>query len=85
MKCVALQEQFSRIEAEIYICSTIESPGVVYCDTSRQGLGCVLMQAWKVIAYASRQLQEYEQHYPTHDLELVAVVVDLKILRHYLY
>ncbi|XP_060959673.1 uncharacterized mitochondrial protein AtMg00860-like, partial [Cannabis sativa] len=46
---------------------------VVYCDASRQGLGCVLMQADKVIAYASRQLKGYEQRYPTHDLELAAV------------
>ena len=58
---------------------------MVYCDASRQGLGCVLMQAGKVIAYASRQLKEYEQRYPTHDLELAAVVFALKILRHYLY
>ena len=58
---------------------------MVYCDASRQGLGCVLMQAGKVIAYASRQLKEYEQRYPTHDLELAAVVFALKIWRHYLY
>ena len=58
---------------------------VVYCDASRQGLGCVLMQAGRVIAYASRQLKEYEQRYPTHDLELAAVVFALKIWRHYLY
>ena len=58
---------------------------VVYCDASRQGLGCVLMQAGKVIAYASRQLKDYEIRYPTHDLELAAVVFALKIWRHYLY
>ena len=58
---------------------------VVYCDASRHGLGCVLMQAGKVIAYASRQLKEYEKRYPTHDLELAAVVFALKIWRHYLY
>ena len=58
---------------------------MVYCDASRQGLGCVVMQAGKVIAYASRQLKEYEQRYPTHDLELAAVVFALKIWRHYLY
>ena len=57
---------------------------VVYCDASKQGLGCVLMQNDKVIAYASRQLKEYEQHYPTHDMELAAVVFALKIWRHYL-
>ena len=47
---------------------------VVYCDASKMGLGCVLMQEGRVIAYASRQLKEYEQRYPTHDLELAAVV-----------
>ena len=58
---------------------------MVYCDASRQGLGCVLMQHERVIAYASRQLRKNEQNYPTHDLELVAVVFALKIWRHYLY
>ena len=57
---------------------------VIYCDASRQGLGCVLMQDGKVIAYASRQLRPHEQNYPTHDLELAAVVHALKIWRHYL-
>ena len=58
---------------------------VVYCDASRIGLGCVLMQKNKVIAYASRQLKKHEQNYPTHDLELAAIVFALKIWRHYLY
>ncbi|KAJ0715116.1 putative nucleotidyltransferase, Ribonuclease H [Helianthus annuus] len=58
---------------------------VVYCDASRQGLGCVLMQRQKVIAYASRQLKVHEKNYTTHDLELGAVVFALKIWRHYLY
>ncbi|XP_038976501.1 uncharacterized protein LOC120107335 [Phoenix dactylifera] len=57
----------------------------IYSDASRKGLGCVLMQNGKVIAYASRQLKSYEQNYPTHDLELAAVVFALKIWRHYLY
>ena len=52
---------------------------VVYNDASRLGLGCVLMQYGKFIAYASRQLKTYEQNYPTHDLELAAVVFALKI------
>nr|GEY95963.1 putative reverse transcriptase domain-containing protein [Tanacetum cinerariifolium] len=52
---------------------------------SYEGLGCVLMQHGKVIAYASRQLKPYEVNYPTHDLELAAVVFALKIWRHYLY
>ncbi|GKD91988.1 putative reverse transcriptase domain-containing protein [Tanacetum coccineum] len=58
---------------------------VVYCDTSLQGLGAVLMQREKVIAYASRQLKPHEENYTTHDLELGAVVFALKIWRHYLY
>ncbi|KAI3786473.1 hypothetical protein L1987_40178 [Smallanthus sonchifolius] len=58
---------------------------VVYCDASNQGLGCVLMQREKVIAYASRQLKIHEKNYTTHDLELGAVVFALKIWRHYLY
>ena len=51
---------------------------MIYSDASKQGLGCVLMQNGKVIAYASRQLKDYEQKYPTHDLELAAVVFVLK-------
>nr|GEV27148.1 putative reverse transcriptase domain-containing protein [Tanacetum cinerariifolium] len=58
---------------------------VVYCDASSLGLGCVLMQRGKVIAYASRQLKIHEKNYTTHDLELGAVVFALKIWRHYLY
>jgi hypothetical protein len=58
---------------------------VVYSDTSKKGLGCLLMQNDNIIAYASRQLKSYEQNYPTHDLELVAVVFALKIWKHYLY
>jgi ribonuclease HI len=56
---------------------------VIYCDALRQGLGCVLMQGG-VVAYASRQLGTHEQNYPTHDLELAAVMHALKIWRHYL-
>ncbi|GJU55310.1 putative reverse transcriptase domain-containing protein [Tanacetum coccineum] len=58
---------------------------VVYCDAYGIGLGCVLMQRGKVIAYASRQLKIHEKNYTTHDLELGAVVFALKIWRHYLY
>jgi hypothetical protein len=56
----------------------------VYCDASGTGLGCVLMQDNRVIAYASRALRPHEQNYPTHDLELASVVHALKIWRHYL-
>ncbi|GKB66771.1 putative reverse transcriptase domain-containing protein [Tanacetum coccineum] len=58
---------------------------IVYCDASIKGLGVVLMQREKVIAYASRQLKIHEKNYTTHDLELGAVVFALKIWRHYLY
>ncbi|GJX02139.1 putative reverse transcriptase domain-containing protein [Tanacetum coccineum] len=58
---------------------------IVYCDASHKGLGVVLMQNEKVIAYASRQLKILEKNYTTHDLELGAVVFALKIWRHYLY
>ncbi|WMV38090.1 hypothetical protein MTR67_031475 [Solanum verrucosum] len=47
---------------------------VIYCDASRECLGCVLIQHSKVIAYASRQLKVHEKNYPTHDLELAVVV-----------
>ena len=58
---------------------------VVYSDASHNGLGCVLMQEGKVISYASRKLKPHELNYPTHDLELAAIVFALKIWRHYLY
>ncbi|GJU87595.1 putative reverse transcriptase domain-containing protein [Tanacetum coccineum] len=58
---------------------------IVYCDASHKGLGAVLMQNEKVIAYASRQLKIHEKNYTTHDLKFGAVVFALKIWRHYLY
>ena len=58
---------------------------VVYCDASKLGLGGVLMQNRQVVAYASTQLKVHEKNYPTHDLELAAVVYVLKIWRYYLY
>ena len=57
----------------------------VYTNASRIGLGCVLLQEGKVIAYASRQLKKLERNYPTHDLELAAVVFALKSWRHSLW
>ena len=57
----------------------------VYYDASKGGLGCVLMQSGRVVAYGSRQLKNHEQNYPTHDMELAAIVFALKIWRHYLY
>jgi hypothetical protein len=68
--------------APVLIMPDIHKGSDVYCDASHLGLGCVLMQEGKVIAYASRQLQKNEKNYPTHDLELVAVVHALKIWRH---
>jgi hypothetical protein len=62
----------------------IEKPFLIYCDTSGQGLGCVLMQDGHVVAYASRQLRKHEEKYPTHDMELTVVVHALKIWRHYI-
>ena len=57
----------------------------VYSDASLNGLGCVLMQHGRVIAYASQQLKPHELNYPTHDLELAAIIFALKLWRHYLY
>jgi hypothetical protein len=62
----------------------IEKPFDVYCDASDMGIGGVLMQDGHAIAYASWKLQCHEEHYPTHDLELLAVVHTLKVWRYYL-
>jgi hypothetical protein len=65
--------------APVLVLPDIHKDFTIYCDASRQGLGCVLMQEGRVIAYASRQLKTHEQNYPTHDLELAAVVHAHKI------
>ena len=57
----------------------------MYCDSSKDGLGCVLMQYGKVVAYGSQQVKNHERSYPMHDMELEAIVFALKILCHYLY
>jgi hypothetical protein len=62
----------------------MEKPFSIYCDVSGQGLGCVLMQDGHVVAYASKKLRKHEEKYPTHNLELAAVVYALKIWRHYI-
>ena len=85
-KCNEAFEQLKTLltTAPVLAQPDITKPFVVYCDASGSGLGCVLMQEGRVIAYASRQLHRHEEHYPTHDLELAAVVHALKIWRHYL-
>ncbi|GKA71702.1 putative reverse transcriptase domain-containing protein [Tanacetum coccineum] len=72
-------------EAPILVLPKGNDDFVVYCDASHQGLGAVLMQREKVIAYASQQLKPNEENYTTYDLELGAVVFALKIWLHYLY
>jgi hypothetical protein len=69
--------------ASILVMPNMEKPFFIYYDVSDQGLGCVLMQDGHVVAYASRQLRKHDAHYPTHDLELAAVVHALMIWRHY--
>ena len=84
------QESFDRLKSLLTTAPVLALPKgrggfEVYSDASNQGLGCVLMQHGKVIAYASRQLKTHETNYPTYDLELAAIVFVLKIWRHYLY
>ena len=62
-----------------------QEPDMVYTDVSGIGLGCVLMQNDKIVAYASCQLKPHKKNYPTHDVELTVVVFALKIWRCYLY
>ncbi|WVZ75737.1 hypothetical protein U9M48_023770 [Paspalum notatum var. saurae] len=83
------EEAFESLKKSLTTAPVLAQPDVtkpfeVYCDTFGHGLGCVLMQEGRVVAYASRQLRKHEANYPTHDLELVAVVHALKIWRHYL-
>ena len=86
-KCQSSFERLKEIliEALVLIQPTSGRDYTVYSNASRIGLGCVLMQDGKVVAYASKQLKLHEQNYPTHDLELAAVVFALKIWKHYLY
>jgi ribonuclease HI len=85
----ACQDSFEELKRRLTTAPVLVMPDLqkgfdIYCDASRQGLGCVLMQEGHVIAYASRQLRKNEQNYPTHDLELAALVHALKIWRHYI-
>jgi ribonuclease HI len=85
----ACQSSFEELKKRLTTALVLVMPDLrksfdIYCDASRQGLGCVLMQEGHVIAYASCQLRKHELNYPTHDLELAAVVHALKIWRHYI-
>jgi hypothetical protein len=71
--------------APVLVLPDVHKPFSVYCDACYNGLGCVLMQEGRVVAYSSQQLKVHEQNYPIHDLELAAVVHVLKTWRHYLY
>jgi len=83
------QNSFEELKKRLTTTPVLAMPDIhknfdIYCDASRQGLGCVLMQEGRVMAYALRQLRKHEMNYPTHDLELTAVVHALKIWRHYI-
>ena len=84
------EESFQELKKRLTIAPMLITPisgerYIVYCDASRNGLGCVLMQRERVVAYAFRRLKNHEQNYSTHDLELAAIVFVLKLWRHYLY
>ena len=83
------QESFQELKDKLTSAPVLAPPDsrkdfVIYCDASRQGLGCVLMQERRVIAYASCQVHPHKENYPVHDLELAAVIFALKLLRQYL-
>jgi hypothetical protein len=84
------QEAFEALKEKltttpVLVLPDVHKPFSVYCNTCYTGLGCVLMQEGRVVAYSSRQLKVHEKNYPIHDLELAAVVHALKTWRHYLY
>jgi hypothetical protein len=83
------QDSFNQLKLRLMSPPVLVMPDLqkgfdIHCDACGQGLGCVLMQEGHVIAYASRQLWKHELNYPTHDLELGAMVHALKIWRHYI-
>ncbi|KAL0539729.1 hypothetical protein IC582_023945 [Cucumis melo] len=83
----ACEDSFQNLKQKLVTAPVLTVPDgsgsfVIYSDASKKGLGCVLMQQGKVVAYASRQLKSHEQNYPTYDLELAAVDYDCKILYH---
>ena len=84
------QRSFDKLKAFLTEAPVLTQPTcgkeyVIFSDALLNGLGCVLMQEGKVVAYASRQLKPHGKNYPTHDLELTVIVFALKIWRHYLY
>jgi len=80
-ECASAFEELKKrlITAPVLKTPTGSGDMVIYSDASEKGLGCVLTQYGHVIAYASRQLKIHERNYPTHDLELAAVIYALKI------
>ncbi|TYK13655.1 ty3-gypsy retrotransposon protein [Cucumis melo var. makuwa] len=85
-----LESSFQDLKQKLVTTPVLTVPGgsrsfVIYSDAFKKGLGCVLIQLGKVVAYAFRQLKSHEGNYPTHDLELTTMVFALKIWRHYLY
>jgi hypothetical protein len=79
----ACQESFEMLKQKltttpILVLPDVHKPFSIYCDALYTGMGCVLMQEGKVVAYSSRQLKVHEKNYPTHDLELATVVHALK-------
>jgi hypothetical protein len=84
------EKSFQELKKRLTIAPVLALPSgtkgfVVYSNASKKGLGCILMQHERVIAYASRQLKPQAVNYPVHDLELVAVICALRVWRHYLY
>lgn len=84
------EEKFQALKKKLTVAQVLILPNptelfVVYCDASKMGLGGMLMQNLQVVVYASQQLKIHKRNYPTHDLELVAVVFVLNSWRHYLY
>ena len=85
----ACEASFQELKKRLITAPVLATPDInkefmIYCDASGTGLGGVLMQDGRVVAYLSRQLRPHEENYATHDLELVAVVHALKTWRHYL-
>jgi hypothetical protein len=82
-------EAFQRLEKLLTTTPILKVPDIdadflVCTDASKEGLGGVLMQDGRVIAYISRKLRRHEENYVTHDLELLAIVYALRVWRHYL-